>query len=98
MSTRSPTSYGCLTKRKMQEPRNSWVVTAKTKDSERSVVPAVVRVAMKLLWKTATVTRLDLYLVRSRRKLTEDDDDNDQDHKEEDLIKHPQCLADILHA
>lgn len=49
-----------MTKRKMQEPRNSCVVTAKTKDKESSVVPAVVRVAMKLLWKTATATQLDL--------------------------------------
>ena len=52
MSTRSPTSYGCLTKRKMQEPRNSWVVTAKTKERERRVVPAVARVVTKLVsWK-----------------------------------------------
>jgi hypothetical protein len=56
MSTRSPTSYGCLMKRKMQEPRNSWVVTAKTKERERRVVPAVARVVTKLVSWNATVT------------------------------------------
>jgi hypothetical protein len=36
----------------MQEPRNSCVVTAKTKDIERRVVPAVARVVTKLVsWK-----------------------------------------------
>ena len=55
MSTRSPTSYGCLTNRKMQDPKNSWVVTAKTNDSDRRAVPAVASVVMKLLWKKATV-------------------------------------------
>jgi len=33
-----------------------------------------------------------------KRQLTKDNYDNDEDHKEEDLIKHPQGLADILHA
>jgi hypothetical protein len=34
-------SNGCLTKRKMQEPRTSWQVVAKTKDSESRAVPVV---------------------------------------------------------
>lgn len=38
----------------MQEPRNSCVVAAKTKDRERRAVPAVARVVMKVLWKKAT--------------------------------------------
>jgi hypothetical protein len=38
----------------MHEPRNSCVVTAKTKESERRAVPAVASVVMKLLWKKAT--------------------------------------------
>jgi hypothetical protein len=52
ISTLSPTSNGCLTKRKIQEARNSWVVAAKTNDRESRVVPAVASVVTKLVsWK-----------------------------------------------
>ena len=54
MSTRSSTSKGCLTKRKMQEPRTSWAVVAKTKDSDSKAVPAVASVVVKELFKKAT--------------------------------------------
>jgi hypothetical protein len=43
-------------KRKMHEPRNSWVVTAKTNERERRVVPAVARVVTKLVSWNATIT------------------------------------------
>jgi hypothetical protein len=43
MSTQSLMSYECLTKRNMQDPRNSWAVTEKIKDSEMSVEDAVER-------------------------------------------------------
>jgi hypothetical protein len=34
-------SNGCLTNRKMQEPRTSWQVVAKTNDSDSRAVPVV---------------------------------------------------------
>jgi len=38
----------------MHDPRNSWVVTANTKESDRRVVPAVANVATKFVFKNAT--------------------------------------------
>lgn len=54
ISTRSPTSNGCLTNRKMHDPRNSWAVTEKTNERDSSVVPVVVNVVTKLGLKNAT--------------------------------------------
>ncbi len=55
MSTLSSTSKGCLTNRKMQEPRTSWAVVAKTKDNDSKAVPAVASVVVKELFKKATI-------------------------------------------
>ena len=55
MSTRSKTSNGCLTNRKMQEPRTSWAVVAKTKDSDSRAVPAVASVVVRELFRKATI-------------------------------------------
>ena len=54
MSTRSPTSYGCLTNIKMQEPRTSCAVVANTKDMLTRNVPAVAKVVVKELFRNAT--------------------------------------------
>lgn len=59
MSTRSSTSKGCLTNRKMQEPRTSWAVVAKTKDSDSKAVPVVARVVVKEVFKKATIAMLE---------------------------------------
>lgn len=48
-------SKGCLTNRKMQEPRISWQVTEKTKESDRRAVPAVARVVTKEVLRKATM-------------------------------------------
>ena len=48
ISTRSPTSSGCLTKRKTQDARISCAVTEKTKDMARMVEPRVASTALAL--------------------------------------------------
>lgn len=58
MSTRSPTSYGCLTNRKMQEPSTSCVVDANTNDILSRAVPAVAKVVVKEVFKNATKIRI----------------------------------------
>jgi hypothetical protein len=50
-------SKGCLTKRKMQEPRISWQVAAKTKDKESRAVAEVAKVVVKLGLMNATRSR-----------------------------------------
>jgi hypothetical protein len=55
ISTRSPTSKGCLTKRKMQDPRTSAAVAEKTKESDRRAVPAVARVVVKDVLRKPTI-------------------------------------------
>lgn len=41
ISTRSLISYGCLTNKNIQDPKNSCAVTENTNDNDRSVVLAV---------------------------------------------------------
>lgn len=60
MSTLSSTSKGCFTKRKIQEPRTSCVLVAKTNDSDNSVVPAVTRVVVEFGLKYPTRHKLAL--------------------------------------
>jgi hypothetical protein len=47
-------SYGCLTKRKMQEARNSWAVAENMKEREMRVEEAVDRMELNPVSKKHT--------------------------------------------
>lgn len=54
MSTLSLISYGCLTNRKMQDPRNSCAVAEKTNDRESNAVLVVDKIEWKPVSKKLT--------------------------------------------
>lgn len=71
----------------MQEPRNSCTETAKTKDSDRRVVPAVANVVMKFVFWNATLDMLaDANNKKYRKGLTKDEDDNNKENHAEHRI------------
>src|SRR3712207_2035691 len=99
MSTRSPTSYGCFTNRKMHDPRISWAVVAKTKDKDSNAAPAVARVVDRFELRKATASgvsppRSRSYALRNR-PLTEDKDHHHEDDGAEKLIESMNRLVHI---
>lgn len=87
----------------MQEPRNSCVVTAKTKESDSKAVPAVATVVRKELWKKDTANQIISWVdlqgtCLGRIRLTENEDADKDHYKQENAVKDAESLSDVLHA